>query len=176
MLVPVHLPFIRPWNGFLLGTDEVHFWSGMYQLRDLLWLECEFNLLWSGFFLVPWLGLSHCHLWFLIYYYPVFICKYLSLGCFLWLYVIIFCYWNFRKQVGSHPITSVAWLPMLRLLVTLSKDGNLHVWETRVAVNPNGPPTQANFFEPAGWLYWLLLPLPWIPDDFLLVLNFDSLF
>ncbi|BAT75565.1 uncharacterized protein HKW66_Vig0034620 [Vigna angularis] len=54
------------------------------------------------------------------------------------------------KQVGSHPITSVAWLPMLRLLVTLSKDGNLHVWETRVAVNPNGPPTQANFFEPAA--------------------------
>ncbi|KAK7346531.1 hypothetical protein VNO80_21052 [Phaseolus coccineus] len=54
------------------------------------------------------------------------------------------------KQVGSHPITSVAWLPMLRLLVTLSKDGNLHVWETRVTVNPNGPPTQANFFEPAA--------------------------
>ncbi|KAL2333583.1 hypothetical protein Fmac_014796 [Flemingia macrophylla] len=54
------------------------------------------------------------------------------------------------KQVGSQPITSVAWLPMLRLLVTLSKDGNLHVWETRVTVNPNGPPTQANFFEPAA--------------------------
>ncbi|ESW27939.1 hypothetical protein PHAVU_003G245800 [Phaseolus vulgaris] len=54
------------------------------------------------------------------------------------------------KQVGSHPITSVAWLPMLRLLVTLSKDGNLHVWETRVTVNSNGPPTQANFFEPAA--------------------------
>ncbi|WVZ25767.1 hypothetical protein V8G54_004311 [Vigna mungo] len=54
------------------------------------------------------------------------------------------------KQVGSHPITSVSWLPMLRLLVTVSKDGNLHVWETRVAVNPNGPPTQANFFEPAA--------------------------
>ncbi|KHN25133.1 hypothetical protein glysoja_044599 [Glycine soja] len=54
------------------------------------------------------------------------------------------------KQVGSQPITSVAWLPMLRLLITLSKDGNLHVWETRVTVNPNGPPTQANFFEPAA--------------------------
>ncbi|TKY55730.1 COMPASS component SWD1 [Spatholobus suberectus] len=54
------------------------------------------------------------------------------------------------KQVGSQPITSVAWLPMLRLLVTLSKDGNLHVWETRVTVNPNGPLTQANFFEPAA--------------------------
>ncbi|XP_027920428.1 uncharacterized protein LOC114178620 isoform X2 [Vigna unguiculata] len=61
-----------------------------------------------------------------------------------------FCWGPTRKQVGSHPITSVAWLPMLRLLVTLSKDGNLHVWETRVAVNPNGPPTQANFFEPAA--------------------------
>ncbi|XP_027345308.1 uncharacterized protein LOC113857521 isoform X2 [Abrus precatorius] len=54
------------------------------------------------------------------------------------------------KQVGSQPITSVAWLPMLRLLVTLSKDGNLHVWETHVTVNPNRPPTQANFFEPAA--------------------------
>ncbi|XP_061357442.1 uncharacterized protein LOC133301764 isoform X2 [Gastrolobium bilobum] len=54
------------------------------------------------------------------------------------------------KQVGSQPIISVAWLPMLRLLVTLSKDGNLQVWETRVTVNPNGPPTQANFFEPAA--------------------------
>jgi len=49
---------------------------------------------------------------------------------------------------------------MLRLLVTLSKDGNLHVWETRVTVNSNGPPTQANFFEPAGSLYQLFLPLP----------------
>ncbi|CAJ1942759.1 unnamed protein product [Sphenostylis stenocarpa] len=54
------------------------------------------------------------------------------------------------KQVGSQPITSVSWLPMLRLLVTLSKDGSLHIWETRVTVNPNGPPTQANFFEPAA--------------------------
>ncbi|KAI5418139.1 hypothetical protein KIW84_042681 [Lathyrus oleraceus] len=54
------------------------------------------------------------------------------------------------KQVGSQPIKSVAFLPMLRLLVTLSKDGNLHVWETRVTVNPNRPATQANFFEPAA--------------------------
>ncbi|KAK7309225.1 hypothetical protein RJT34_05777 [Clitoria ternatea] len=52
-------------------------------------------------------------------------------------------------QVGSQPITSVAWLPMLRLLVTLSRDGNLQVWKTRV-VNPNRPSTQANFFEPAA--------------------------
>ncbi|KAG7011090.1 hypothetical protein SDJN02_27888, partial [Cucurbita argyrosperma subsp. argyrosperma] len=52
-------------------------------------------------------------------------------------------------QVGSQPITSVAWLPMLRLLVSLSKDGNLQVWKTRVILNPNRPPTQANFFEPA---------------------------
>ncbi|KAF8406342.1 hypothetical protein HHK36_008429 [Tetracentron sinense] len=28
-------------------------------------------------------------------------------------------------QVGSQPITSISWLPMLRLLVTLSKDGTL---------------------------------------------------
>ncbi|KAK7331107.1 hypothetical protein VNO77_25321 [Canavalia gladiata] len=54
------------------------------------------------------------------------------------------------KQVGSQPITSVAWLPMSRLLVTLSKDGNLQVWETRLTVNPNRPPTPANFFEPAA--------------------------
>ncbi|KAI5419811.1 hypothetical protein KIW84_043826 [Lathyrus oleraceus] len=54
------------------------------------------------------------------------------------------------KQVGSQPIKSVVFLPMLRLLVTLSKDGNLHVWETRVTVNPNRPATQANLFEPAA--------------------------
>lgn len=53
-------------------------------------------------------------------------------------------------QVGSQPITSVAWLPMLRLLVTLSKDGSIQVWKTRVNVNPNRPPMQANFFEAAG--------------------------
>ena len=53
-------------------------------------------------------------------------------------------------QVGSQPITSVAWLPMLRLLVTVSKDGNLQAWKTRVILNPNRPPMQANFFEPAG--------------------------
>nr|XP_016486511.1 PREDICTED: syntaxin-binding protein 5-like [Nicotiana tabacum] len=55
-------------------------------------------------------------------------------------------------QVGSQPITSVSWLPMLRLLVTLSKDGNIQVWKTRVVLNPNKPPMQANFFEPAGTL------------------------
>ncbi|OMP02070.1 hypothetical protein COLO4_11380 [Corchorus olitorius] len=53
-------------------------------------------------------------------------------------------------QVGSQPIASIAWLSMLRLLVTLSKDGTLHVWKTRVLVNPNRPPTQVNFFEPAS--------------------------
>lgn len=53
-------------------------------------------------------------------------------------------------QVGSQPIASVSWLPMLRLLITLSKDGNLQVWKTRVVLNPNKPPMQANFFEPAA--------------------------
>ncbi|KAI3922170.1 hypothetical protein MKX01_005859, partial [Papaver californicum] len=52
-------------------------------------------------------------------------------------------------QVGSQPISSVAWLPMCRLLVTLSKDGTLQVWKTRVIINPNRPPVQASFFEPA---------------------------
>ncbi|CAN4082874.1 unnamed protein product [Withania somnifera] len=50
-------------------------------------------------------------------------------------------------QVGSQPIASVSWLPMLRLLVTLSKDGNIQVWKTRVVVNPNKPPMQANFLS-----------------------------
>ncbi|XP_042488927.1 uncharacterized protein LOC122069057 isoform X2 [Macadamia integrifolia] len=53
-------------------------------------------------------------------------------------------------QVGSQPITSIAWLPISRLLATLSKDGSLQVWKTRVIVNPNRPPIQANFFELAG--------------------------
>ncbi|XP_042493675.1 uncharacterized protein LOC122073198 [Macadamia integrifolia] len=53
-------------------------------------------------------------------------------------------------QVGSQPITSIAWVSTLRLLVTLSKDGSLQVWKIRVILNPNRPPMQANFFEPAG--------------------------
>uniref|UniRef100_A0A2P2M3Z0 Uncharacterized protein LOC105639681 isoform X2 n=1 Tax=Rhizophora mucronata TaxID=61149 RepID=A0A2P2M3Z0_RHIMU len=53
-------------------------------------------------------------------------------------------------QVGSQPITSIAWLSMLRLLVTVLKDGSLQVWKTRVILNPNRPPMQANFFDPAG--------------------------
>ncbi|KAK6924080.1 hypothetical protein RJ641_010280 [Dillenia turbinata] len=55
-----------------------------------------------------------------------------------------------HTQVGSQPITSVAWLPILRLLVTLSRDGSLQIWKTRVMLNPHKPPMQANFFEPAG--------------------------
>ncbi|RHN54057.1 putative transcription factor WD40-like family [Medicago truncatula] len=53
-------------------------------------------------------------------------------------------------QVGSQPITSVAWVTTLRILVTLSKDGNMKVWRLRVLVNPNRPPMPANFFEPAA--------------------------
>ncbi|XP_061341114.1 uncharacterized protein LOC133287491 isoform X2 [Gastrolobium bilobum] len=53
-------------------------------------------------------------------------------------------------HVGSQPIASVSWLPILRLLVTLLRDGSLQVWKTRVIVNPNRPPMQANFFEPAA--------------------------
>ncbi|KAG9450862.1 hypothetical protein H6P81_010827 [Aristolochia fimbriata] len=52
-------------------------------------------------------------------------------------------------QVGSHAITHISWLPMLRVVVTLSKDGTLQVWKTRVT-NPNKHPMQANFFEPAA--------------------------
>ncbi|XP_052197931.1 uncharacterized protein LOC127804887 [Diospyros lotus] len=53
-------------------------------------------------------------------------------------------------QVGSQPITSIAWMSKVRLLVTLSRDGALQVWKTRVILNPNRPPMQANFFEPAA--------------------------
>ncbi|RAL46724.1 hypothetical protein DM860_005003 [Cuscuta australis] len=53
-------------------------------------------------------------------------------------------------QVGSQAITSLSWLPLLRVIVTLSKDGSIQVWKTRVILNPNKPPMQANFFEPAA--------------------------
>lgn len=66
---------------------------------------------------------------------------------------------NSSTQVGSQPITSLSWLPLLRLLVTLSKDGSIQVWKTRVMLNPNRPPMQANFFEPAG-LYNFFFELP----------------
>lgn len=69
--------------------------------------------------------------------------------------LLLFCYC--RIQVGSQPITSIAWLPMLRLLVTLCRDGSLQVWKTRVIVNPNRPPMQANFFEPACKLFFFFL-------------------
>lgn len=61
-----------------------------------------------------------------------------------------YIFFIFRIQVGSQAITSVAWLATLRLLVTLSRDGNMQVWKTRVVVNPNTPPMPASFFEPAG--------------------------
>ncbi|XP_076883189.1 uncharacterized protein LOC143531871 [Bidens hawaiensis] len=53
-------------------------------------------------------------------------------------------------QVGSQPIISVAWLPVLRILATLSKDGTLQVWKTRVVASSNRPQVQSNFFEPAA--------------------------
>ncbi|KAF9622667.1 hypothetical protein IFM89_032588 [Coptis chinensis] len=53
-------------------------------------------------------------------------------------------------QVGLQPITSIAWIPTLRLLITLSKDGTLQVWKTRVINNPNRHPMQTNFFELAA--------------------------
>lgn len=53
-------------------------------------------------------------------------------------------------QVGSNPIPTVSWHPMLKLLITLTKEGNVQVWRTRVISNPNRPPMRAHFFEPAG--------------------------
>jgi WD40 repeat protein len=53
-------------------------------------------------------------------------------------------------QAGSQPITSVSWLPTLRLLVTIAKDGALQVWKTRVIINPNRQPMETHFFEHAA--------------------------
>ena len=53
-------------------------------------------------------------------------------------------------QAGSQPFTSVSWLPTLRLLVTITKDGALQVWKTRVIINPNRQPMETHFFERAG--------------------------
>ncbi|OEL35932.1 hypothetical protein BAE44_0003049 [Dichanthelium oligosanthes] len=53
-------------------------------------------------------------------------------------------------QAGSQPITSVSWLPTLRLLVTIAKDGALQVWKTRVLINPNRQPMETHFFEHAA--------------------------
>uniref|UniRef100_A0ACD5ZID1 Uncharacterized protein n=1 Tax=Avena sativa TaxID=4498 RepID=A0ACD5ZID1_AVESA len=53
-------------------------------------------------------------------------------------------------QAGSQPITSVSWLPTLRMLVTISKDGGLQVWKTRVIINNNRQPMETHFFERAA--------------------------
>ncbi|XP_024518338.1 uncharacterized protein LOC9639327 [Selaginella moellendorffii] len=53
-------------------------------------------------------------------------------------------------QAGSNPISALSWHSMLRLLVTLSRDGMVQVWRTRVILNSNKPPMRANFFESAG--------------------------
>nr|CAB3498550.1 unnamed protein product [Digitaria exilis] len=53
-------------------------------------------------------------------------------------------------QAGSQPITSVSWLPTLRLLITIAKDGALQVWKTRVIINPNRQPMETHFFERAA--------------------------
>ncbi|GLJ44307.1 hypothetical protein SUGI_0927300 [Cryptomeria japonica] len=53
-------------------------------------------------------------------------------------------------QVGEAPIVAVGWHSMQQFLITLSKDGSLNVWRTRVIINSNKPPMRANFFEAAG--------------------------
>lgn len=60
----------------------------------------------------------------------------------------------FSTQAGSQPITSVSWLPTLRLLITIAKDGALQVWKTRVIINPNRQPMETHFFERAGWFFF----------------------
>lgn len=41
----VHLLFTQHWSGSLLVIDGVHFWHGMCQSRDQVWLECKLFLL-----------------------------------------------------------------------------------------------------------------------------------
>ncbi|MCO5598491.1 hypothetical protein L7F22_052588 [Adiantum nelumboides] len=53
-------------------------------------------------------------------------------------------------QVGSNSLPTVVWSPKLKLLLTLTKEGNVHAWRTRANTNPNRPPMKAQFFEPAG--------------------------
>ncbi|KAI5057844.1 hypothetical protein GOP47_0027859 [Adiantum capillus-veneris] len=53
-------------------------------------------------------------------------------------------------QVGSNSLPTVVWSPKLKLLLTLTKEGNVQAWRTRVNTNPNRPPMKAQFFEPAG--------------------------
>ncbi|KAG0579545.1 hypothetical protein KC19_4G105700 [Ceratodon purpureus] len=53
-------------------------------------------------------------------------------------------------STGTSPIVSVSWLSMLNMLVTLTKEGTVHVWRARVNSDPNKPHMRANFLEPAG--------------------------
>ncbi|KAH7331173.1 hypothetical protein KP509_20G018600 [Ceratopteris richardii] len=53
-------------------------------------------------------------------------------------------------QVGSNSLPTVAWNSKLKLLITLTKEGNVQAWRTRANSNPNRPPLKAQFFEPAG--------------------------
>jgi hypothetical protein len=53
-------------------------------------------------------------------------------------------------STGTSPIVSVSWLSMLNMLVTLTKEGTIHVWRARVNSDPNKPHMRANFLEPAG--------------------------
>lgn len=85
------------------------------------------------------------------YLFQINLCHSLLLCCL----IPTFCC-DFRTQVGSHPITSISWMPVLSFLVTVSKDGGLQVWKTRVLTNPNKQPMLANFFERAGFFFLLL--------------------
>lgn len=53
-------------------------------------------------------------------------------------------------STGTSPITSVSWLSMLNMLVTLTKEGVVQVWRPRVNPDPNKTNMRANFLEPAG--------------------------
>lgn len=56
-------------------------------------------------------------------------------------------------QVGNGAdaaIVSVAYHPLLQLVISLTKDGKVQAWRIRGVNNPNKPVMKANFFEPSG--------------------------
>lgn len=56
----------------------------------------------------------------------------------------------YSVSTGASPITSISWLSMLNLLVSLTKEGTVSVWRTRGNLDPNKSLMRANFLESAG--------------------------
>ena len=56
----------------------------------------------------------------------------------------------YSVSTGASPITSISWLSMHNLLVSLTKEGTVSVWRTRGNLDPNKSLMRANFLESAG--------------------------